>query len=297
MKASQFTYTRADSVEHAVSLLATEGDGAKLIAGGGSLIPLLRYRLANVERLIDIGRLDEIAGIQVSGGCLTIGGVTRQAAIEDSGLVREHLPVLAETMPLVAHRPIRNRGTIGGSIAHADPAAELPAVVLALDATVEAVSVRGSRRVSAQELFVSYYTTELADDELLTSVSLPLATIPEGTAIMEVSRRPGDFAIAGIVARLAGRDERCGTARLVAFGVGERPARIEAAEQRLVGTSLSDDDLAAAAGLVSDALEPRSDAHASADYRRHATVVLARRALARARHRLIAIAGTKGDSQ
>jgi CO/xanthine dehydrogenase FAD-binding subunit len=297
MKASAFNYTRAESVEHAVSILAHEGDGAKLIAGGASLIPLLRYRLAHVDRLVDIGRLDEIAAIRIGGGSLTIGAMTRQAAIEDSAVVEEHQPLLAEAMPLVAHRPIRNRGTVGGSIAHADPAAELPAVALALDATVEAVSVRGSRSVPAQELFVSYFTTELADDELLRSVSFPLATMPEGAAIMEVSRRPGDFAIAGVVAKLAGDDHRCGVARLVVFGVGERPSRIEAAEHRLVGTGLSDDDLAAAAGLVSDAVEPRSDVHASAEYRCHAAAVLARRALKRARDRLRAIHSGSGRSQ
>jgi carbon-monoxide dehydrogenase medium subunit len=287
MKASPFAYTRAESVEHAVSILADEGDGAKLIAGGGSLIPLLRYRLAHVERLVDIGRLAEIAGIQVGRGSLAIGAVTQQAAVEDSALVGEHIPLLAEAMPLVAHRPIRNRGTIGGSIAHADPAAELPAVALALDARVEAVSPRGPRSVSAENFFVSYFTTELADDELLTSVSFPLGAMPEGTAIMEISRRPGDFAIAGVVVRLGGHDHRCVAARLVVFGVGERPIRIEPAEQRLVGTDLCDDDLAAAAGLVSGVLEPRSDVHASADYRRHAAVVLGRRALARARDRLL----------
>ncbi len=297
MKASAFTYTRAESVQHAVSILAQEGGGAKLIAGGGSLIPLLRYRLAHVEQLIDIGRLDEIGAIHLGGGTLTIGAVTRQAAIEDSAVVGEQLPLLAETMPLVAHRPIRNRGTIGGSIAHADPAAELPAVALALDATVEAVSVRGSRRLPAQELFVSYFTTALADDELLTSVLFPLAITPDGAAIMEVSRRPGDFAIAGIVARLGGHDRQCETARVVVFGVGERPIRVDAAEQRLIGTHLGDEDLAAAAGLVSGAVEPRSDVHASADYRRHAAAVLARRALGRARDRLLADTSRSGQVQ
>jgi CO/xanthine dehydrogenase FAD-binding subunit len=295
MKASPFAYTRAESVEHAVSILAHEGDETKLIAGGASLIPLLRYRLAHVERLIDVGRLDEIAGIEVGAGALTIGAVTQQAAVEDDALVGEHLPLLVEAMPLVAHRPIRNRGTIGGSIAHADPAAELPAVALALDATVDAISVRGQRKIPAGEFFVSYFTTELADDELLTSVSFPLATMPEGTAIMEVSRRAGDFAMAGIVARLAGHDHRCGAARVVVFGVGERPIRIEAAERRLVGTELSDDDLAAAAGLASEALEPRSDVHASAEYRRHATRVLGRRALRRARDRLLESLGRGGE--
>jgi CO/xanthine dehydrogenase FAD-binding subunit len=287
MKASPFAYTRAESLEHALSVLADEGDQTKPLAGGGSLIPLLRYRLAHVERLIDIGRLSEITGIQIAGGSMAIGAVTRQATVEDSPLVGEHLPLLSEAMPLVAHRPIRNRGTIGGSIAHGDPAAELPAVVLALDATVETASVRGRRSVPADEFFISYFTTELADDELLSSVSFPLATMPEGTAIIEISRRPGDFAIAGVVARLGGHDQRCEAARLVVFGVGERPIRIKAAEQRLVGTELCDDDLAAAAALVSGALEPRSDMHASAEYRRHAAVVLARRALGRARDRLL----------
>lgn len=287
MKASLFAYERAHSLEHAVSILEENGDGAKLIAGGGSLMPLLRYRLAHVERLVDIGRLDELSGIRVGGGgTVTVGATTRQAAIENSALVEEHLPLLAEAMPLIAHRAIRNRGTIGGSIAHADPAAELPAVLLALDASVRAVRAGGVRSIAAPDLFISQFTTTLAEAEVLTSISFPLATMPEGCAIMEVSRRAGDFAIAGVAARVAGRDRRCEAARFVVFGVGDRAVRIEAVERRLMDSDLHDGDLAEAVQLIPEAIEPRSDVHASADYRRHAAVVLGRRALARARDRL-----------
>jgi aerobic carbon-monoxide dehydrogenase medium subunit len=287
MKPSEFQYVRAESVEHAAALLEEGEDGAKVLAGGQSLIPLLRFRLTYVDSLIDIGHLDELAGVAVQDdGSLRIGATTRQRVLELSSEIRDRAPLLVEAAPLIAHAQIRNQGTIGGSLAHADPAAELPAVAIALDASIEAVSTRGRRSIAAQDLFVSYYTTELAEDEILSAISVGPSTMPEGCAILEMARRSGDFALAGMVVRLAGSNGRCELARVVAFGVDARPVRVAAAESALVGSELGDQDLADAAQEVPAALEPTADVHATAEYRRHAATVLCRRALVRARDRL-----------
>jgi aerobic carbon-monoxide dehydrogenase medium subunit len=291
VKPSSFGYVRAESVDHATSILARDPDGCKVIAGGQSLLPLMRFRLTSVDRLIDIGTLDELAGVQVDAGVLRIGAMTRQAALQRDPQVSAHAPLLAEAIPWIAHPPIRNRGTIGGSLAHADRAAELPAVAVALDASVHVASVRGERTLAADDLFVSDYVTALADDEVLTAVEVPIAVGDEATALLEISRRPGDFALAGVAVRLRGTAERCEAARCVAFGVGPTPVRIRAVEQALVGGELRDDAIAAAAELIPDALAPNSDVHASADYRREAATVLGRRALRQARDRLDVAAG------
>jgi carbon-monoxide dehydrogenase medium subunit len=293
VKPSRFEYTRAETLEHTTALLDDDPDGSKLIAGGQSLLPLIRLRLTDVARLVDIGGLGELAGIAVSEESLTVGAITRQSVLENHPQVRRHTPLLADAIPLIAHQAIRNRGTLGGSLAHADRSAELPAVAVALDASVLATSTRGSRVIPADDLFVSDYVTGLAEDEVLTTVNFPIAATDEVGEILEVSRRQGDFALAGVVVRIGGRRDHCEMARFVAFGVGPRPIRVRAVEEALVGSRLEDKDIDAAAERIANAVTPQSDVHASADYRRDAATALGRRAIRRARDRLTAAAARR----
>jgi carbon-monoxide dehydrogenase medium subunit len=286
MKPAPFEYLRPESVEEALALLAERGEDAKPLAGGQSLVPLLRLRLAFVDALVDVARLDELDGIEGGPGGLRIGAATRQRAVELSTVVAGEQPVLVEALGLVGHDAIRSRGTFGGSLAHADAGAELPACVLALDGEIEARTSAASRRIEAAVFLQGHFTTALAENELLMATVLPSRRMPEGAAILEVTRRRGDFALAGAVARLGGRDGVCELARVVVFAVGPHAVRVGRAEQALVGSDLADADLAAAAAEASAAVEPRSDIHASAAYRRRAVGVLCRRALERARDRL-----------
>lgn len=292
MKPSRFEYVGAESLEHAIALLAEDPDGSKLIAGGQSLLPLMRFRLTSLDRLIDISRLTELAGVTAGGDVLRVGAATRQAALERHPLVRAHAPLVSEALPWIAHAAIRNRGTFGGSLAHADRSAELPAVLLALGGAITATSARGARRLAAEDLFVSDYVTALAEDEVLTSIELPMAAEDEASVILEVSRRPGDFALAGVAVRVRGTAEVCEEARCVAFGVGPIPVRLETVEGSLVRGGLTQDEIVEAVDRIPEQLDPASDVHASADYRREAATALARRALILAGERLRARCGS-----
>jgi len=286
MKPAPFEYLRPESVDEALALLAERDGNAKVLAGGQSLVPLLRLRLAFVDTLVDVARLAELGGIERARGGLRIGAGARQSFVERSAVVAQEQPLLVEALRLVGHEAIRSRGTFGGSLAHADPGAELPACVLALDAQLETRRRGESRRFAAADFFRGHFTTALADDELLTAALLPARRMREGAAILEVTRRRGDFALAGAVARLGAPDGVCEVARIVVFAVGPHALRIDAAEQLLVGSQLADEDLAAAAQEASAAVEPHSDVHASAAYRQRAVRVLCRRALELARERL-----------
>jgi CO/xanthine dehydrogenase FAD-binding subunit len=283
MKPASFKYFCPRGLDEALALVAEHGGDAKPLAGGQSLIPAMNFRLATPAALVDLNRLDELSYIDVDGGDLRIGGMTRQRAVERSPLIARLAPLLAETMPSIAHPAIRSRGTIGGSLAHADPAAELPAVMLALDATVVVRSARGRRAIAASDFFTGLFSTAIEPGELLTEIRIPSATERRGFAFREISRRHGDFALAGVAASVT-VDERdcCRDARIALLSVGDRPVLADQARTVLLGQMPTDAALRAAAAAAAADIDPPSDIHASAKYRRQLVNVLTRRALEQA---------------
>lgn len=286
MKPPRFEYHAPRTLEEAVSLLDRYRGEAKVLAGGQSLMPLLNFRLVRPAALIDLNRITALDYIRQVDGQVRFGAMTRQRAVEFSSVIRQHLPLLTEATRWVGHLPIRTRGTIGGSIAHADPAAEYPAVLAALEGEVVARSPRGERTVRASELFQTYLTTTLAPDEILTEVRLPVAPAGAGYAFEEFARRHGDFAIVGIAAVVTVDGRRVVRARLATAGASPVPVRLWPAEEILERDGLGDEAIDAAAARARELVEPDSDIHASADYRRHLTGVLTARALKRARGRV-----------
>src|SRR5688572_19610621 len=284
-----FDYLAPASVDEALKLLGELGEGAKLLAGGQSLVPLLNFRLVRPQHLVDLNGLTALAGIRQDDGRLVIGAMTRQRAVETSGLVRERCPLLAEAMPQIGHVQIRNQGTIGGSLAHADPASELPAVVAALDGELVLRSARGERVLKPEQFFVSYLTTAAAPDELLVEVRVPVAPPRTGSAFLEVSRRHGDFALVGVAATVT-LDEAsvCTAAAIALTGVGGTPVLAHDAAGALVGDRPAPAAFEAAGRRVAERVQPDSDLHASSDYRRQLASVLTRRALGRATERAAA---------
>jgi carbon-monoxide dehydrogenase medium subunit len=279
VKLPPFEYHRPGSVEEAVALLGEYGEEAKVLAGGQSLVPLLGLRLSRPAHLVDVNRIEALAGVS-NGHGLRLGATVRHHQLESSDLVRANSPLVAAAAGFIGHRAIRNRGTIGGSIAHADPAAELPAVVLATDASVEVTSVRGPRTIAADDLFTGFLSTSLADDELLTAVTFPASAPGTGWSFHEFSRRSGDFAIVGAAAVV--RLDAGGTiaaARLALSGVDSQAVRATGAEAVLVGGRPSADLWSAAAERAASELEPATDFHGSTAYRKHLASVLAERAL------------------
>jgi carbon-monoxide dehydrogenase medium subunit len=283
MKPPLFDYHAPGSVEEAIGLLTRYGGEAKLLAGGQSLMPLLNFRLSRPAALIDLNTIPGLQDIREEDGEIRFGAMTRQRTIEFSDLVRRRLPLLTEATRLVAHLPIRTRGTIGGSLAHADPSAEYPAVLTALEGTVVVRGPRGERAIGPAELFRTYLTTSLEPDEILVEVRLPVMAAGAGFAFEEFSRRHGDFAIVGIAAMLAGEGERCRTARLATAGTGPLPVRLRSAEEILERDGLSEAAIDRAAARAAELVEPDSDIHASAAYRKNLTRVLTGRALRRAK--------------
>lgn len=280
MKPPPFTYHRPETTDEAVALLAELGDDAKPLAGGQSLIPLLAMRLTAFDHLIDVARIPELAGVEAGPDTVRIGGATRQATVERSDVVRTALPLLARATPHIGHRQIRNRGTFGGAVAHADPAAESPTAALTLDAVVEARSTRGVRTIPTADFFTGTWSTVLEPDELLTAVTLPVWRGRTGFAVREFSRRHGDFALAGaMVAVELGPDDRVQRCRVGLFGLGRQPERAHGTEESVLGTAVTDlnpDELGAAA---TDALDDvPADLHGSARYRRRIGAVMVARA-------------------
>jgi CO/xanthine dehydrogenase FAD-binding subunit len=279
VKPPPFAYDRARSVDEALALLAEHGDEAKVLAGGQSLVPLLNFRLARPERLIDINEVQELDRLQLNG-TLRIGALTRQATIEDSAQIRERVPLLHEAIRFVAHPQIRNRGTVGGSVAHADPSAELPAVFAALDAAFHLRSASGMRTVAADEMFVTHLTTALKSDELLTDIEVALPAPGAGSAFVEFARRHGDFALAGaaVLVRLAA-DGSCRRAAIALLAAGPVPVRATAVEQALIGHRLDEATAREAAASAVKDVKPLADIHGGSDYRRRVLEALVRRAL------------------
>jgi carbon-monoxide dehydrogenase medium subunit len=282
VKPARFEYHAPPTLDEAIALLARYDGDAKLLAGGQSLVPLLNFRLARPAALVDLNRIPSLAYIREENGLVRFGAMTRQRTIEFSPVVAQRVPLLRAATRWVGHLPIRSRGTIGGSIAHADPSAEYPAVLTALEGEVVVRGPKGERRLAPADLFETYLTTTLAADEVLTEVRLPVAPAGAGWAFEEFARRHGDFAIVGVAAMVVRDGERCRTARLATAGAGPVPRRLRAAEEILERDGLGDAAIEAAARRASELVEPDADIHASADYRRHLTGVLTARALKRA---------------
>jgi aerobic carbon-monoxide dehydrogenase medium subunit len=283
MKPPLFDYRSPSSLDEALALRSEYASDSVVLAGGQSLVPMLNLRLAQPEVLIDLGRVAELAEISELGGGVSLGAMARQRSAERSGLIRERAPLVQQALGHVGHPTIRNRGTVGGSVAHSDPAAELPAVCVALDAELVARGVAGERTIAAEDFAVGFMTTALAPDELLVEVRIPAAAATRRTAFVEIARRHGDFALVGVaVAVDLDGDGLINEVRLVFTGVGLMPVRAREAEASLLGTPGESASVARAAGLVTGELQPRTDGHASGDYRRRVAGVLARRALAEA---------------
>ena len=281
MKPAAFEYIVADSVEMAVASLAQAGD-AKIIAGGQSLVPMLNFRLLRPSVLVDINRIPDLAYVREDGGVIRIGALTRHHRLETSPVIARHFPVLTEAMAHVAHLAIRNRGTIGGSLSHADPAAELPMMALLLDAELRVVSASGARTVAARDFFRDALSVDLAEDEIVTEVVLPKLPANTGWGFEEVARRCGDFALAAVAATLTLSDGKIAQARIAMTGVAPTARRVTEAERLLIGQRLDDGVDSDVIEAVGAATEPPTDLHASAEYRRHLVGVLAGRALAAA---------------
>jgi len=283
MKPAPFDHVAPETLDQALALLVEHGDDAKVLAGGQSMVPVLALRLASPAWLIDLNRIASLSGIRrLDTGELEIGALTRHRMVERSDIVASANPLLAAAMPWIAHVQIRNRGTIGGSLAHADPAAELPAICVACDATLVAQNQRGRREIAAADFFKGLFETALAADELLTEIRFPAWPVNRTYGFLEVARRHGDFAICGIATTVdRNAAGRVSESRIVAFGVTDRPIRRTAAEKALIGT-IGGDAIHVAAAAAASELSPRSDHHASSEYRSELTQVLTRRALMQA---------------
>jgi aerobic carbon-monoxide dehydrogenase medium subunit len=282
VKPPAFEYVAVASTEEAVAQLAAHGDDARLLAGGQSLMPILNMRLATPGRLVDLNRVRTLSYIVERAGGVAIGAMTRQRTVERSEFVAAAVPLLAEALPWVGHTAIRNRGTIGGSLAHADPAAELPAVAVCLDARLTLRGPAGERTLAAREFFRGYLTTALAPTELLAEVWFPSALPGTGAAWIEFARRYGDYALVGVAAVVTLEGSTVRRASLAVTGVDGVPVRAVDAERLLIGAPLSAESMAAAAESVRRTLEPQDDIHATAAYRRHLAGILTVRALTRA---------------
>lgn len=282
MKPPPFDYYAADCIEAAVQALADAGGDGKIIAGGQSLMPMLNFRLLRPSILIDINRIPDLSYIRDDGGEIRVGPLTRHRILETSDIIARQFPVLHEAMGYVAHLAVRNRGTIGGSLSHADPAAELPMMSLLLDARLEVQSPLGRRKIEARDFFLGALTTALEDGEMLVEVRLPKLSERAGWAFEEVARRSGDFALASVAVIMNSDGDTISDLRIGMMGVGETPMRATDAENILAGQRYSEAAVAAAVDAIRAAVEPNTDLHASADYRRHLVGILAQQALAKA---------------
>jgi len=276
MKASAFSYARATSVANALELLVAYGDKAKVLSGGQSLIPAMNLRLISPELIVDIGEISELRGIAVRGGVLSVGALTRHVDLLRSSEIAAYAPLLTEAIAHVAHPAIRNRGTLGGSLAHADPAAELPASMVALNATIVVRGQARERRIAARDFFTGIYETALSAQELLIGVELPIAQKSSAHFFHEFARRHGDYAIAGLAAQAIVRGGLFTDLRAAFFAVGDRPILVKAAG-KLINIGVTPVVLTEASATLAAELDPQEDQQASAAMRRHlAKVLLAR---------------------
>lgn len=288
MKPAPFKYIAASSLDHALSLKAEYGDEARFLAGGQSLIPAMNFRLARPAVLIDINGLGELAGAGAAeGGEIRVGALTRYHALERDTKFLAACPLFADALPHIAHPQIRNRGTIGGNLSHADPASELPAIAIAMQARMRIKSAKGEREVAASEFFQGLLTTDIQSDEMLVGIAFPAPTTRTGTCFMEVARRRGDFALAGVAAIMTtDAQARCLQMRLALCGVGETPVDASAATALLIGQLCTDEAIEAVAAEVQSMIAPSGNVHASPDYQRHIAGVLTQRAISAAHSRV-----------
>jgi carbon-monoxide dehydrogenase medium subunit len=278
MKPAPFDYHAPVTLTEAVELVDTLED-AKVLAGGQSLIPILALRLSRFDHLVDLGRIGELVGIERANGTVTVRAMSTQADIGASEVVAAGVPLLAKATPFIGHFQIRNRGTLGGSLAHADPSAEYPAVTVALDATLEVTGASGTRRIPATDFFEATFMTAAAEGEILTAIHFPVWEGPCGFAVEEVARRHGDFALVGVMAGVRLEEGAVAQVGVALFGVGGRPYRAAAAEAALVGSKPDVGRLADIGQLAIADLDPPSDIHATGAYRRQVAGVLVERAL------------------
>jgi carbon-monoxide dehydrogenase medium subunit len=278
-----FDYVRAESVDHAIAALAEHGDDAKVLAGGQSLLPLMRLRLAAPEVIVDVGRLTDLRGVREDGDALVIGALTTLHEVMHSELIRQYARLLAETTAAVADPAVRHRGTLGGSLAHADPAGDLPAAALAMGADLVAQGPNGRRSIPAREFFVDYLETALSPDELLLEVRVPKLGSPWGFRYEKLHRVAQAWAIVGVAAAVRRENGSIAEARVGLTNMGSTPLRAQAVEQALVGVDASNDAaLAQATDRAAEGTTPPSDLSGQADYRQHLARVLTRRAVRRA---------------
>jgi carbon-monoxide dehydrogenase medium subunit/6-hydroxypseudooxynicotine dehydrogenase subunit alpha len=284
VKPPQFEYEQPKSVAEALQIMADDSLENKPLAGGQSLVPLLNFRLARPDRLVDLNRVPELAYVRKADGVLHIGAMTRQAVLERSPAVAANWPLLLQALRWVAHPQIRNRGTVGGTIAHADPAAELPVAMTALDARVHVRSqARGARTIEARDLFVTNLMTCLEPDELLVEIEVPAVPERSGSAFVEYARRNGDYALGGAAVRVSlDADGACASAAIVLLGAGPVPLRASAAEQALAGRRLDESVAREAAARAIDDIAPTGDIHGSREYRRGLIETMVRRAVLQA---------------
>jgi carbon-monoxide dehydrogenase medium subunit len=290
VKPAPLKYFSPRTLDDALALLDEYGGDAKPLAGGQSLIPAMNFRLATPSVLVDLNAIDDLSDITAHDGALRIGGMARHRTLERSDLVARQAPLVSAAMPFIAHPAIRTRGTLGGSLAHADPAAELPAVMLALEARFTLRNRHRARLVAAADFFLGLFSTAIEPAELLTEIEIPAGPPRTGVAFQEISRRHGDFALAGAAALVSlASDGRCATARVALLSLSDRPVIAEHVSIVLVGQTVSPDAIRAAAEAAAERdIDPTSDLHASSTYRRQLAAVLTRRVLQRA----FAAAGT-----
>jgi carbon-monoxide dehydrogenase medium subunit len=277
---SAFEYVAPASLAEATSFLAAHPDDAKLVAGGHSLIPLMKLRLAAPKYLVDLAHVPGLKGIREANGAIEIGALATHHEVEASSVVRERIPVLAETAALIGDVQVRNRGTIGGSLAHADPAADYPAPILALNAEIIATGSSGQRTIKATEFFVDLLTTALKSDEVITQVRIPIPAARTGVAYQKFPHPASRYAIVGVAAAVRlNPDGTCASAAIGITGAGSKAERATAAEQGLVGSKLDDAALQRAGAAAAEAIQPIGDIHASEEYRRHLVREFTARAL------------------
>lgn len=282
MKSPEFSYLKAQTMADVFSALKTHGDAAQLLAGGQSLLAMLNLRMANPSILIDISGLDSLKGIQQNGNVIRIGALTTHHEIDSSRIVKEHIPLLAQAVPYVAHLAIRNKGTIGGSLALGDPAAEYPAVALALNATLIIQSATGERRVKASEFFISLYRTAVQADEILIGVEFPIAKPNQRFVFSELARRKGDYAMAGMALALSLEGQTIQDVALAFMAMDDKPILAPRAMKALTGQSINSQTISQAQAALDEDLQPAGDLSANAATKKHLSRVLLSRALIQA---------------
>jgi carbon-monoxide dehydrogenase medium subunit len=287
MKPAPFEYHVPDSLEQALDLMSQHADDAKILAGGQSLVPAMNFRIAQPGMLIDLNRVAELSYVREEGTVIRIGAMSRERHVEFDPSIAKHLPLLHEAAPNIAHPQIRNRGTIGGSIVNADPAAELPVLMLALDARLKVMNVSGERWIDAKDFFIGMFTTAVEPDEILVEIELPFMTERTGWSFMEVAPRAGDYALMGVAAQVTlDEDGKCINAKLVYLNAGDGPVDAKDAAQSLVGEKLDDTLIEAAASMASEKeITPYGNVHTSPEFQTHLAKVLTRKTLKQALQR------------